>query len=202
MAERQVRDSNGHAWSVDTLHEHLLSLINNHGKLQDERDRLYMGKFADAKIAVDDALKAQKELTNASFASSEKAIVKAEESQRSYNAGHNDLSRKMESQYALMMPRQEELSIIKSLEEKIESQKESFQKLLDTLRVNFDKQFDGHTKEITGLRETRSQSEGADSQRERATRTNQWIVGLCVILGIAVAGAIIGAVQYATRHIP
>jgi hypothetical protein len=52
-------------------------------------------------------LAAQKELTNQAFVASRDAIVKAEESQRVYNATHNELSRKMESQYAHMIPRTE-----------------------------------------------------------------------------------------------
>jgi hypothetical protein len=68
-----------------------------------ERDRRYDQQFKSGETAVTAALSAQKELTAAAFASSEKAIVKAEEAQRAYNTSHNDLIRKMDS----MIPRAE-----------------------------------------------------------------------------------------------
>ena len=49
----------------------------------DERDRLYKERDDSRRTAVDAALTAVKEQTKASFDASEKAIVKAEEAQRS-----------------------------------------------------------------------------------------------------------------------
>lgn len=80
-------------------------------RVLEERDRLYGARFDAAQTAVTAALAAQKELTSAAFLSSEKAIVKAEGAQHSYNTTHNDLSRKMDQQYERMMPRAESLAL-------------------------------------------------------------------------------------------
>jgi hypothetical protein len=174
VAAVHSRDQNGNAWTLETLKEYLVSRIDSHSKLQDERDRLYMGKFGDGKIAVDDALKAQKELTNASFASSEKAIVKAEESQKSYNEGHNDLSRKMEVQYGLMMPRAEAVAEFRSILEKIDSAKtnsdervaameSNFNRILTEVRTGFEKRDDARGAEVNAVREQVTAMQGKTS---------------------------------------
>ena len=129
-------------WTLSTLKKYFDSLIKSN-------DKRYEQEFDNQKLAVKDALAAQKELTNAAFASSEKAIVKAEDSQRTYNAGHNDLSRKMETQYSLMVPDIQHKSDLKAIEEKIESFKNSVFK-----------QFDNVNLDIRGLRESRSETGG------------------------------------------
>lgn len=75
--------------------------------------------FNTAEKAVTQALVAQKELSQTVQVSSDKAITKAEEAQKTYNVGHNDLSKKMEDQYKLMLPRVEADSRDKNVEEKI-----------------------------------------------------------------------------------
>jgi ribonuclease D len=85
----------------------------------DERDRLYKERDEARRIAVDAALMAVKEQTKASFEASEKAIVKAEDAQRSYNQSHNDLARKMEDQNKATMPRPETEARFHALEEKV-----------------------------------------------------------------------------------
>lgn len=86
-----------------------------------ERDRRYDQQFKSGETAVTAALAAQKELTSAAFASSEKAIVKAEEAQRSYNASHNDLIRKMDS----MIPRTEFDARLVGIDKDVSSLRES-----------------------------------------------------------------------------
>jgi hypothetical protein len=73
-------------------------------KLAEERDKWYAERDRNGQTAVDKALAAVKEQTSSSFAASKEAILKAEDSQKSYNVGHNDLSRKMEDQYKQMVP--------------------------------------------------------------------------------------------------
>lgn len=95
-------------------------------------------KFTQQEKAVAFALAAQKELAQTSLVSSEKAINKAEESQKSYNQGHNDLSRKMEDQYKMMLPRQEADERQKNQEEKLESHRKSLEDLrqkIEEIRV-------------------------------------------------------------------
>jgi hypothetical protein len=86
----------------------------------DERDRLYKERDESRKTAVDAALQAAKEKTADAFLASEKAIVKAEDAQKLYDQGHNDLLRKMDDQYRHMLPREEADAKFKSIEDKLE----------------------------------------------------------------------------------
>lgn len=74
---------------------------------------------------IDTAVENIKESTQAAFAASQKAIDKQEHFQTTYNAGHNDLSRKMEAQYKDMIPRTEHRLEINKLTEDIKSLRES-----------------------------------------------------------------------------
>jgi chromosome segregation ATPase len=130
-------------WNVDTLKEYIERRVAELERsdqalknITDERDRLYKERdearrtavdaaLAAAKAAVDAALIAVKEQTKASFEASEKAIVKAEEAQKSYNQSHNDLARKMDEQNKATMPRTESESRFRTLEEKINDLRES-----------------------------------------------------------------------------
>lgn len=95
--------------------------IQANREILDERDRLYKERDDARRTAVDAALAAVKEQTKASFEASEKAIVKAEEAQKSYNSSHNDLARKMDDQNKATMPRPETETRFQALEEKITS---------------------------------------------------------------------------------
>lgn len=125
MSGETKRSESG--WTVDTLKEYLEQRIATLEKadfalreINDERDRLYKERDESRRTAVDAALTAVKEQTKASFEASEKAIVKAEEAQKSYNASHNDLARKMDEQNKATMPRTETESRFSSLGEKVE----------------------------------------------------------------------------------
>lgn len=74
---------------------------------------------------MDAAVQNIKESTSASFAASQKAIDKQENFQTIYNAGHNDLSRKMEAQYKEMIPRSEHQLTIERVIDNIQSLRES-----------------------------------------------------------------------------
>jgi hypothetical protein len=104
---------------LDGLRELLLSKLDAlNGKL-DERDKLYTERDTSRRTAVEAALTAVKEQTKQSFDASEKAIVKAEDAQKSYNISHNDLARKMDDQNKATMPRTETESRFHAVEEKI-----------------------------------------------------------------------------------
>jgi len=111
-------------WTLNTLKKYVIAKI-------DGNDERYKQEFDNQKLAVKDALAAQKELTNAAFNSSEKAIVKAEDSQRTYNQGHNDLSKKMEDQYKLMIPRTEHQGAIRAMDDK----NQDLNKKIDALSI-------------------------------------------------------------------
>jgi chromosome segregation ATPase len=88
-------------WTIDTLKEYVDQRLTDNDK------------------AVSAALQSVKEQTRSSFEASEKAIVKAEEAQKSYNQTHNDLSRKLDTQNKETMPRPEIEARFASLDEKL-----------------------------------------------------------------------------------
>lgn len=79
------------------------ALMDERDRRYDERDKRVDQGFRESKEAVSSALAAAKEQTSATFGASEKAITKAEDAQRAYNVGHNDLLRKQD----LLVPRLE-----------------------------------------------------------------------------------------------
>jgi hypothetical protein len=99
-----------------TLREFLL-------RIMDERDHRYEDRFKAQETAVSSALAAQKELTSAAFAASEKAIVKAEAAQTSYNERSNEFRGQLDDQAKLLMPRTEADARFVSFEEKLASVK-------------------------------------------------------------------------------
>ena len=136
-------------------------------ELMDERDRRYTGQFNDSKTAVIDALAAQKEQTASVFASSEKAIIKAEDAQRSYNERTNELRGALDDQNKTLLPRTEAEARFFSVEEKIDEVK----------------------KEIANLREYRSAGSATTKAEDAAATTHKWLIGLAVGVMLAMLGS-------------
>lgn len=90
-------------------------------ELVDERDRLYKERDESRKTAVDAALQAAKEKTTDAFLASEKAIVKAEDAQREYNARSNEFRGQLDDQAKTLMPRIEADAKFQALEDKFEA---------------------------------------------------------------------------------
>jgi hypothetical protein len=84
------------SWTTDTLKEHIEEQVK----------------------ALRDAIEASQRLNNERHTASEKAITKAEDAQKSYNATHNDLTRKMEAQTKDFVSRFEMTSMLKNIEER------------------------------------------------------------------------------------
>jgi chromosome segregation ATPase len=149
----------------------------------DERDKLYKERDDSRRTAVDAALAAVKEQTKSSFEASEKAIVKAEEAQKSYNTSHNDLSRKMDEQYKAMTPQSEARlkwdntdKELMEVRKDVISTRESAQKEITNLR-------DSLMREIAGLRESRSESVGGRQQQQDL---RAWLVAGIAVIGLLV----------------
>jgi len=90
-----------------------------HSEIDTERDRRYTERDDSRKAAVDAALVAMKEQTNASFLSSEKAITKAEKAQSDYNNRSNEFRGQLDDQAKRLATKDELGSISRNLEEKI-----------------------------------------------------------------------------------
>jgi hypothetical protein len=130
---------------------------------------------------VDAAVANIKESTTSAFSASQKAIDKQEESQRAYNAGHNDLSKKMEDQYKMMMPRVETVGLFKGVDDKIETFKKDAEAKAEALRIANEKSNDNLLKEIASLRESRSQIEG------KGIGNRELLAYIIAVIGIASA---------------
>lgn len=161
-------------------------------KLVDERDRLYTTRFDSSETAVNTALASQKENTNNAFLASEKAIVKAEEAQKSYNQSHNDLSRKMEDQYKEMMPRHEIMQLLKAMDEKATLE-----------RTNADTRYANTVRDINSLRESRSHGSGQDEVRDETRRESRtqvnWLIGIAIAILFGLGGFIFSVLSYFKR---
>lgn len=104
-----------------TLKKHFDELRLADKESIDRRFEEIFERFVQSEKAVASALVSQKELYQTVQASSDKAITKAESAQTQYNQGHNDLSRKMEDQYKMMLPRTEAQQNQQNTEEKLEA---------------------------------------------------------------------------------
>lgn len=159
---------------LDGLRDLVFSKINSLRDLFDERDKLYRERIDAQKEALLTALNANKEQTKASFDASEKAIVKAEDAQRAYNASHNDLIRKME----FMLPQSEARlkwdTIDKETGEirrELTNNRELIQKEIQNLRSEF-------MKEVGSIRTFQSEGTGRS--------VGQHLVGTTVVSVIQV----------------
>jgi hypothetical protein len=150
-------------------------------RIVDERDRQYDMRFRAAEIAVQAALLAQKEAVTSAFAASEKAIIKAEEAQKDYNLRSNEFRGQLDDQAKLLMQRAEALGLFKAHDDKLEAMRIFFESRLESQRLAFDKSVENLTKEIAGLRESRSEIGG------KSTGANALWGYLVGIAGIAMA---------------
>jgi hypothetical protein len=128
------------------------------------------------------AVLALKDQTALSFAASREAITKAEASQREYNQSHNDLSRKMESQYAMMMPRAEADREIKGLGAQIQEGKVQ----TETVRREL-------SKDIASLWSGAARGEGESRGKEKQVDTGREIsqFNLSTVLSIVALAAVL-----------
>lgn len=117
--------------------------------------------------------KSRSKAVTAAFEASKEAITKAEESQKQYNVTHNDLTRKMDNQYAQMYPRSE-----------AQAEHERTQGQFKELKT-----------EAGDLRETRSQTVG-HAQGVSATMVILLVLGGFIVTFIAaIVSAVIGGMM-------
>ncbi len=167
----------------NTKIENVLTLITGN-------DRNYKTQFDNAKEAVSVALAAQEKSTANAFLASEKAIVKAEDAQKDYNARSNEFRGQLDDQAKTLMPRLETVGLFKSMDDKLIAIQASFESKLAEQRISNEKIFDAIVKDIASLRESRSGAEGKVSQQS-----------LNVTMILAVAALIIGIAEVISRFI-
>ena len=153
---------------LDDLKELMLVMLDTQSKVADERDRRYEDRFMAQQAAVAAALEAQKEATSATFLSSEKAIVKAEDAQRDYNTRSNEFRGQLDDQAKHLMPRAEALSKFEAIEIRHADMKKSYDD------------------ELARLRETHSVLSGERLQQSTDKTQSNWLVGTVITIALAV----------------
>ncbi len=113
-------DAPENGWTLGAYRAHMDKVLSDLRDLMqkqiDERDRQYNSRFESAEKQVTVAFAAQKELASFVRESSEKAILKSEEAQRSYNERSNEFRGQLDDQAKTLMPRSEVDAKIKALE--------------------------------------------------------------------------------------
>lgn len=153
--------------------------------VMDERHALYQERAQSQKVAVDDALKAQKELTTQAFSASEKAIVKAEDAQKAYNLSHNDLLKKMD----LLVPKAEAQLKWETTDKEVQENRRELGMMREMIPRELGILRQDLMREIAGLRESRSEGTGERISRGLTQQRQQWSIGVV----IAVAGLALSA---------
>lgn len=173
--------------------ENLNQRIDQLRVLIDERDRLYDSRFRASEIAVQAALLAQKESVTNAFLASEKAIIKAEESQKDYNQRSNEFRGQLDDQAKLLMARSEAIGLFQSVDSKIETMRLFFDSRLESQRLAFERALEGVAKDINSLRESRSNVSGEKTGSSEFT-ARALSFGSMILVMIGITASILIAV--------
>lgn len=133
-----------------TLREFVERVFVEHEKLYDVRLNALEESFKSS-------LAAQEKLNTTIFSSNDKAITKAEEAQREYNIRSNNFRGQLDDQAKALMPRIETVTIFKAIDEKINALEISVSNHAKEHSMQNEKNFDRITKDITDLRDARSE---------------------------------------------
>jgi hypothetical protein len=175
------RPSGQQPYDVISLREYFTLWVT---RLEKDMD----GRFKASDEAVKAALAAQKELTATAFASSEKAIVKAEEAQREYNVRSNEFRGQLDDQAKLLITRTEAISRFETIDKRGEETKLRHDAEIASLRA-----------EIGNLRESRSEGVGSNiSLRDSRTQGNIDTSRMITII-IAAVGISVGIIEFLLR---
>jgi hypothetical protein len=145
------------------------NLWNERDRRYDERDRRYEERFKAQELAVAAALASSEKQQAAAYASSEKAILKQEEAQLTYDHSHNDLLTKMREQYSEMVPKETYVVGHNTLIDKI-----------DELKDDNIKRHDEMKKEIQIIKEELKETGGKDIRSTNERTKQQWTIGILV----------------------
>lgn len=130
-------------------------------RVLDERDRLYGAKFVASEVAVSAALIAQKTSVDAALVAADRAVAKADIANEKRFDAVNKFRGQLNDQAKTFMPRTETTALIKSIDDKVSASHSNFDGKLEALRASFEKSLDSIGKDISGLRESRSESSGS-----------------------------------------
>ena len=143
-------------------------------RIIEERDRLYDARIKALDTYFSSRLTAMDKATQAAFASSEKAISKAEQAQADYNVRSNEFRGQLDDQAKTLMPRSEMVAILKGYDSR-----------LDKLDNN-----------ISSLRESRSSGEGSNIARSEHRIQTNWNVGTLIALVLGLVSLMVAFLRH------
>jgi hypothetical protein len=129
-------------------------------RIIEEHDRIYTLRFDDAQRAVNAALAAQQKSTADAFTASEKAIIKAEVATEKRFESVNEFRATLSDLQLTYMSRLEATALFKAIDEKLVVMQTNNEARLEVLRMNIEKNSESINKDVSGLRESRSESSG------------------------------------------
>jgi hypothetical protein len=174
MADTSQDRAHPSGWTVDTLKEYFRSELQALTDKMNERDRFYLGQIAE-----------QKNLNANSFASSEKAIEKAETAQKEYNARSNEFRGQLDDQAKTLMARTEVLAMLKAANDKS-----------DVSNNALDRRIDKVDAEIVALREFRSEGGGKDKAQRDNLQQRNWSIGILVAALFGIMSFVLSVLAY------
>ena len=177
MADTSQDRAHPSAWTVDTLRENIRAEIELVRQVMIERDRFYLAQIAE-----------QKNLNANSFASSEKAVGKAEQAQKEYNERSNEFRGQLDDQAKTLMARTEVLATFKAIGEKSDAAHEALDRRIDKL-----------DSEIGMLREFRSEGGGKEKAQRENIQQRNWSIGILVGALFAMMSFVLSLLAYVKK---
>jgi hypothetical protein len=159
-------------WTIETLREHVIALIG-------ANDVRYNQRFEASQNAINTALAAQQKAMETALTSQKLAVDKAEIAAEKRFESVNEFRSVLTSQQSTLMPRPETMALLRALEEKLEAQRLSHEKNIDTVvhtisdlrlamthLLSIDSYETRHSelqRQVNDLRESRSENTGKSS---------------------------------------
>jgi len=112
-------------WTIETLREHIIALIN-------ANDVKYNQRFEASQNAINTALAAQQKAMETALTSQKLAVDKAETAAEKRFESVNEFRSVLTSQQGTLMPRPETMALLKSIEDKMDAQRLSHEKVNDS----------------------------------------------------------------------
>ena len=165
-------------------------------RLLDERDRQSGSALKGLREVLEAKLKALEDRLLTMFSSAQMAIEKSEAAQRDYNARSNEFRGQLDDQAKHLMPREETVTMFKSMTEKVDQLKDQIEQKVS--RSVLDAYVSSITDQITTLREFRGSYAGGKQAAGEAQNRSQWVwaFAVSVVLSmLSVVLSVIGALK-------
>lgn len=169
------------------MREFLERIIDEKDTLYDQRFRAseaaYDQRFRASEIAVQAALQAQKEAVSNTFIASEKAIIKAEVATEKRFESVNEFRATLSDLQLTYMSRLEASALFKATDEKLVVMQNNNDARFEALRQSIEKNSENINKDVSSLREYRSESSGKSSGANALW--GYFVAGLGLLVGLA-----------------